>query len=104
MFSQRFPRGGPRKFGDNTPLPPWLLTIHAANRIEKIFGEPDFVGEREGVGYVEEYLDATVTFPADDPLTVKIVATTELGYHPATDLATGMRRAVAWCLDRGVAL
>ena len=32
------------------------------------------------------------------------VATAELGYHPATDLATGMRRAVAWCLDRGVAL
>ena len=32
------------------------------------------------------------------------VATAELGYLPATDLATGMRRAVAWCLERGIAL
>jgi hypothetical protein len=79
MFSQRFPRGGPRKLGDGTPLPPWMLAIHAANRIEKIFGQPDITGQREGVGYVEEYVDADVIFPDADPLTVKIVAKTELG-------------------------
>lgn len=77
MLSLRFPRGGPR--GPSDGPPPWMAMIHAANRIEKIFGEPTSVGPREGFTTVEEYPDADVMFPADDPLTVKIVAKTERG-------------------------
>jgi hypothetical protein len=75
MFSQRFPRAAERQGS----APPWLRVIHAANGIEQIFGNPDTTGQREGVGYVEEYGDADVVFPDADPLTVKIVAKTELG-------------------------
>ena len=77
MFNKRYARGGPRKSGD--PLPDWLLAIHAVNAIDKIFGNPLSVGQREGVGYVEEYVDADVIFPDDDPLTVAIVAKSDRG-------------------------
>jgi nucleoside-diphosphate-sugar epimerase len=32
------------------------------------------------------------------------VAKAELGYSPTVDLAEGMRRSIAWCLERGIAL
>jgi nucleoside-diphosphate-sugar epimerase len=32
------------------------------------------------------------------------VATAELGYEPTVDLAEGMRRSIAWCLQQGIAL
>jgi len=74
----RFPRGGPR--GPQDPPPPWLSIIYAANRISPgIFGEPTYVGPREGFSTVEEYADADVKFPTDDALTVRIVAKTERG-------------------------
>ena len=75
MFSQRFPRAAERQGS----APPWLKAIHAANAVEHMFGNPTSVGQREGVGYVEEYADADVVFPADDPLTVTIMAKTESG-------------------------
>lgn len=82
MFSQRFPRSAERPGS----APPWLRVIHAANGIDHIFGEPNFTGQREGVGYVEEYLDAEVIFPADDPITVKILAKTERGDRVLTQV------------------
>lgn len=75
MLSLRFPRAAERQGW----APPWLKVIHAANAIEPIFGQPTSVGQREGVGYVEEYVDADVIFPADDLITVTIVAKTERG-------------------------
>jgi nucleoside-diphosphate-sugar epimerase len=32
------------------------------------------------------------------------VAKAELGYSPTVDLAEGMRRSIAWCRERGIAL
>jgi hypothetical protein len=77
MLSLRLPRGGPR--GPKDPPPPWMQLIYAANRIEKIFGQPSYVGPREGFTTVEDYPDVDVMFPADDPITVKFVAKTERG-------------------------
>jgi len=75
MFSQRFPKGEQGKLNSA----PWLKFIHAANKIEpKFFGQPTFTGTEDG-DYIERYPHATVIFPGDDSLTVKIVATTEHG-------------------------
>lgn len=75
-FSQRYFRGD----GSGLP-PPWLKLIRQANRIEQgFFGEPQSVGKQAGSeDYVEVYEHALVIFPADDPISVKVVSRSEFG-------------------------
>lgn len=78
MFAMRFPRKSEGRPGSS---PQWLTLIHLANgETPGMFGEPTLVKDVPLSGdYCEQYEDANVFFPVDDPLTVLVSARTKLG-------------------------